>query len=85
LSGTYQGSQGRHGAEEADVTRAEPADRTAREEDPELPPRLAAVLDHLEEVAAAHDGELADVLSRITPLPADEDELRPGLTDRDDQ
>jgi hypothetical protein len=74
LSGTYQGSQGRHGAEEADVTRAGPADRTAGEEEPELPPRLAAVLDHLEEVAAAHDGELADALSPITPLPADEEE-----------
>ena len=32
------------------------------------------MLDHLEEVAAAHDGELADALSPITPLPADEEE-----------
>ena len=56
------------------MTRAESADRTAVKEEPELPPKLAAVLDHLEEVAAVHDGELADVLSRITPLPADEDE-----------
>jgi hypothetical protein len=57
------------------VTRAEPLDRTTRAAEPELPPKLAAVLDHLEEVAAAHDGELAEVLSRITPLPAEEDEL----------
>ena len=56
------------------MTGAEPTDRTAGKEQPELPPKLAALLDHLEEVAAAHDGELADVLSRITPLPADEDE-----------
>ena len=56
------------------MTRVEPADRTAGNEAPELPLKLAAVLDHLEEVAAAHDGELADVLSRITSLPADENE-----------
>jgi hypothetical protein len=55
------------------VTRAEPADRPARNEEPDLPPKLAAVLEDLEEAAAAHDGEL-DVLSRITPLPSDEDE-----------
>ena len=60
--------------EEADVTRTEPAGQIARDDEPDLPPRLAAVLDHLEEVAAAHDGELADVLSRITPIPADEEE-----------
>jgi hypothetical protein len=59
--------------EEAHVTRTEPLDQMAQDDEPDLPPRLAAVLDHLEEVAAAHDGELADVLSRITPLPADED------------
>jgi hypothetical protein len=35
------------------------------------------VLDHLEEVAATHDDELAGALSRIIPLPADEEE-RPG-------
>jgi hypothetical protein len=62
------------GPEEADVTGAEPLDRTTRAAEPELPPKLAAVLDHLEETAAARDGELTDVLSRITPLPADEDE-----------
>jgi hypothetical protein len=60
------------------VTRTELSDRTsgeaAQDGEPDLPPRLAAVLDHLEEVAAAHDGELADVLSRITPLPVDEEE-----------
>lgn len=56
------------------MTSAEPAGRTAGKEEPELPAKLADVLDHLEEVAAAHDGELADGLSRITPLPADEDE-----------
>ena len=56
------------------MTRTEQSDRTAQEEEPELPPRLAAVLDHLEEVAAAHDDEFAATLSRITPLPADEDE-----------
>jgi hypothetical protein len=56
------------------VTRTEQPGRAAQEEEPELPPRLAAVLDRLEEVAAARDDELADVLSRITPLPADEDE-----------
>jgi hypothetical protein len=56
------------------VTRAEPAGRTAGKAEPELPPKLAAVLGHLEEVAAAHDDELADVLSGITPLPVDEEE-----------
>jgi hypothetical protein len=56
------------------VTRAESAGQTAGKEEPELPAKLATVLDHLEEVATAHDGELADGLSRITPLPADEDE-----------
>ena len=56
------------------MTRTEPLDQVAQDDEPDLPPRIAAVLDHLEEVAAAHDGELADVLSRITPLPADEDE-----------
>lgn len=54
------------------MTRAEPTDRTAREEEPDLPPRLETVLGNLEEAAAAHDWELVDVLSRITPLPADE-------------
>jgi hypothetical protein len=43
------------------------------------------VLDHLEEVAAAHDGELADALSRIIPLPADEDGAPGVLSARDDQ
>ena len=57
----------------------------SEEEEPELPPRLAAVLDHLEEVAAAHDGELADVLSRIAPLPADEEEPPGGLSGVDDR
>ena len=66
------------------MTRTEQSERTAQEEEPELPPRLAAVLDHLEEVAAARDGELADVLSRITPLLADEDEA-PVLSARDDR
>jgi hypothetical protein len=56
------------------MSTTEPADRAAQEEEPDLPPRLAAVLDNLEEAAAAHDGELADVLSRIAPLPADDDE-----------
>jgi len=56
------------------VTRAERFGRATQEQEPELPPRLAAVLDHLEEVAAAHDDELADVLGRITPLPVDEEE-----------
>jgi hypothetical protein len=61
--------------QEADVTGAEPPDGTVQdEEQPELPPKLAAVLGNLEEAAAAHDDEFADVLSRITPLPADEDE-----------
>jgi len=64
--------------EETHVTRTEPLDRTAHDGEPDLPPRLAAVLEHLEEVAAAHDGELADVLSRITPIPADEDEEAPA-------
>jgi len=59
------------------VTRAERSDRTTQGQEPELPPRLAAVLDHLEEVAATHDDELAGALSRIIPLPADEEE-RPG-------
>jgi hypothetical protein len=63
------------------MTTTEPADRAAQEEEPDLPPRLAAVLDNLEEVAAAHDGEL-DVLSPITPLPADDYEP-PSLTNRD--
>ncbi|HEV8219541.1 MAG TPA: hypothetical protein VGQ05_04670 [Streptosporangiaceae bacterium] len=63
------------------MTTTEPAGRAAQEEQPDLPPRLAAVLDNLEEAAAAHDGEL-DVLSPITPLPADDDEP-PSLTDRD--
>ena len=63
------------GAEEADVTRAELSDRSTGEaaegEESDLPPRLAAVLDRLEEAAAGHDGELADVLdlaprSRLT-------------------
>ena len=53
------------------MTTTEPAGQAAQEEQPDLPPRLAAVLDNLEEVAAAHDGEL-DVLSPITPLPADD-------------
>ena len=66
------------------MTRAEPTGRTAGKEGPELPPKLAAVLGNLEEVAAAHDGELADVLSRVTPLPADEDELpEPAPSPRD--
>jgi hypothetical protein len=52
------------------MTTTEPADRAAQEEEPDLPPRLAAVLDNLEDAAAAHDGELADGLSRIAPLPA---------------
>ena len=56
------------------MTRAEQSDRTTQEQEPELPPRLAAVLDHLEEVAAAHDDELAGGLGRFTPLPADEEE-----------
>jgi hypothetical protein len=57
------------------VTSAEPPDGTAQDdEEPELPPKLAAVLGNLEEAAAAHDDEYADVLSRITPLPADDDE-----------
>ena len=56
------------------MIRTEQPGRAAQDEEPDLPPKLAAVLDHLEEVAASHDGELADVLSRITPLPADEDE-----------
>ena len=60
------------------MTRAEPAGRTVGKAEPELPAKLAAVLDHLEEVAAARDGELADGLSRITPLPADEDEPPAG-------
>ena len=60
------------------MTRTEQSGRADLEEEPELPPRLAAVLDHLEEVAAAHDGELADVLSRITPLPVDEEEQLPA-------
>ena len=54
------------------MTTTEPAGQAAQEEQPDLPPRLAAVLDNLEEAAAAHDGELADVLSRIAPLAADE-------------
>ena len=62
------------GAKEADVTRTAPPGRTTRDGEPDLPPRLAAVLGQLEEAAAAHDDELADVLSQITPLPADEDE-----------
>ena len=60
------------------MIRTEQSGRAAGEEEPELPPRLAAVLDHLEEVAAAHDDELAHVLSRITPLPVDEDERQPA-------
>ncbi|HEX6857850.1 MAG TPA: hypothetical protein VF204_21365 [Streptosporangiaceae bacterium] len=60
------------------MIRAEQSGRAAQEEEPELPPRLAAVLDRLEEVAAAHDDELADVLSRITPLPVDEEEQLPA-------
>jgi hypothetical protein len=56
------------------VTRPERTGRADLEEEQDLPPNLAAVLDHLEEVAAAHDDELADVFYRITPLPADEDE-----------
>lgn len=67
------------------MTRAEPAAWAIRDGEPDLPPRLAAVLDRLEEVAAAHDGELADVLSRITPVPADENETPPGLSPRDDR
>ena len=58
------------------MIRTEQPGRAAQEEEPELPPRLAAVLDHLEEVAAAHDDELAGVLGRITPLPADEEGRR---------
>ena len=60
------------------MTRAEPAGRTAESEEPDLPPKPAAGLDHLEEAAAARDGEFADGLSRITPLPADEDEPPAG-------
>ena len=56
------------------MTSSELSDRIAQDKDPDLPPRLAAVLDDLEEAAAAHDGELGDMLSRITPLPADEEE-----------
>jgi hypothetical protein len=56
------------------VTRAERSGRATQEHEPELPPRLATVLDHLEEVAAAHDDEFADVLSQITPVPVDEEE-----------
>ena len=56
------------------MIRTEQPGRAAQEEELELPPRLAAVLDHLEEIAAARDGELADVLCRITPLPVDEEE-----------
>jgi hypothetical protein len=56
------------------VTSAEPAGAAAQGEEPGLPPRLEAVLGHLEEVAAAHDHELADVLTQITPLPAEEDD-----------
>ena len=59
------------------MTSAEPAGAAAQDEEPGLPPRLAAVLGHLEEVAAAHDEELADVLSQITPLPAEEDDGPP--------
>jgi hypothetical protein len=70
---------------EADVTSAEPSNWTAQDEEPDLPPRLAGVLDHLEEVAAAHDGELADALSRIIPLPADEDGAPAVPSARDDQ
>jgi len=76
-------------AEEADVTRTELSDRTtgeaAQDQEPDLPPRLAAVLDHLEEAAAAHDGEPANVLNRITPLPAGEDEPPAGLSGPDDR
>ena len=72
------------GAEEADVTRIELSDRVtgeaAQDQEPDLPPRLAAVLDHLEEAAAAHDGELASALNHITPLPAEEDEPPTGLS-----
>jgi uncharacterized protein (DUF2267 family) len=71
-------------AEEADVTRIELSDRVtgeaAQDQEPDLPPRLAAVLDHLEEAAASHDGELANVLNRITSLPAEEDEPPTGLS-----
>ena len=56
------------------MTSSELSDRIAQDKEPELPSRLAAMLDHLEEAAAAHDGELGDGLSRITPLPADEEE-----------
>ena len=57
------------------MTSAEPPGGTARDdEEPGLPPKLAAVLGSLEEAAATHDDEYADVLSRMTPLPADEDE-----------
>ena len=59
------------------MTRTEPLDQITQGDEPDLPPRLAAVLDNLEEAAAAHDGEL-DVLSRITPLLADEDEPPAG-------
>jgi hypothetical protein len=74
LSGTDPGSQGPQEAEEGDVIRTEQSDWAAQEEEPELPPRLAAVLDHLEDVAAARDDELTDVLSRITPLPVEQEE-----------
>ena len=56
------------------MTRTEQPGCAAQEEERDLPPKLAAVLDHLEEVAAARDDELADVLCRITPLPVDEEE-----------
>jgi hypothetical protein len=55
------------------LTSAEPPGPPAREEEPGLPPKLAAVLGNLQEAAAARDDELADVLSRITPLPAEGD------------
>lgn len=77
------------GAEEADVTRAELSDRSTGEaaegEESDLPPRLAAVLDHLEEAAAGHDGELPDVLDLSTPVPADEEEPPAGLSGVDDR
>jgi hypothetical protein len=67
------------------VTKHEPTSRTAGDGEPDLPPRLAAVLDHLEEAAAARDGELTDVLSRIAPLLPGEEEAPAVLSARDDQ
>ena len=53
------------------MTRAELSDGSTGEaaegEELDLPPRLAGVLDHLEEAAAGHDGEFADVLDLSAP------------------